>query len=258
MSRGRREGPLQPPGWLKQGCLTCTVNSAKSRVSHVGPNPRPAFPNPESSLGLRFHICERNASGRAWFMGLLESWRGPWPKVNMAAVFTRGKEPRGRPVSPPGWDLREDPGFGKVGGGSRCGLSSTLWESSPPPPAPGSGVRRGWARAWPLEMGKLRPGDVQSLPRASSSFPRWPETAMKHQCDPTFLLGTPARRPLSWGHPQVSSLAHACAPHGSQAGEGAGRRPSFQGAHLSGAQEEGTLHRGALSSQSPGALLGLV
>ena len=128
----------------------------------------------------------------------------------------------------------------------------------PSPPAPGSGVRRGWARAWPLEMGKLRPGDVQSLPRASSSFPRWPETAMKHQCDPTFLLGTPARRPLSWGHPQVSSLAHACAPHGSQAGEGAGRRPSFQGAHLSGAQEEGTLHRGALSSQSPGALLGLV
>lgn len=35
---------------------------------------------------------------------------------------------------------------------------------------------------------------------------------MKHQCDPTFLLGTPARRPLSWGHPQVSSLAHACPP----------------------------------------------
>ena len=49
VSRGRREGPLQPPGWLKQGCLTCTVNSAKSLVSHVGPNPHPAFPSPESS-----------------------------------------------------------------------------------------------------------------------------------------------------------------------------------------------------------------
>lgn len=64
--------------------------------------------------------------------------------------------------------------------------------------------------------------------------------------DPTFPLDTSTRRPLS-KPPRAISVAHACPSLAPGQGEGAGRRPSFQEAHLLGAREEGSLQGRAVS-----------
>lgn len=71
------------------------------------------------------------------------------------------------------------------------------------PPAPHlllrGGTRRGQSVApgpWPLERGKLRPRVVQPPALFKLIAPMLAETPQKHGHGPTFLLGTPTRKPL--------------------------------------------------------------
>lgn len=81
-------------------------------------------------------------------MGLLDSWREPWPKVSMAAVFTRGEEPGGASGQPSGVGSEGGSGLREGRRGLQMRAVFPALGEQPPPPRLRGETRLGQSMAF--------------------------------------------------------------------------------------------------------------